>query len=263
MREFWFDREGVRLFAVEDGSGRVIVMLHGGMASHLAALPLVAPLSSRYRVVVPDLRGIGKSISGAALSFDQLSDDVGVLLDQLGSECAIVAGVSGGSGIALRFALRCPDRVAGLVLVKPIHAGEERGYTQQQRAAFSAMDAVASRAIGEGVQVLRPLYASLPAPVRERALKMAENFDAASVVATSHFIASGVQPFASLAELASLTAPTLLVRGDDPLHPADVSELYASNIPNCMVLPASVGDVAAAIGNFAETLDRAVPGWAV
>jgi pimeloyl-ACP methyl ester carboxylesterase len=260
MQEFWFDSEGVPLFAVEDGSGPVIVMLHGGMASHLAALPLVAPLSSRYRVVVPDLRGSGKSISGAALSFDQLAGDVGVLLDLLGSDCAIVARVSGGCGVALRFALRCPGRVAGLVLVRPIHAGEERGYTEQQRASFSAMDAVASRAIDEGVEVLAPLYAGLPSPMRERALKMVEDFDAASVVATSQFLASGVQPFSSLADLASLTAPTLLVCGDDLLHPHEVSELYASNIPNCTVLPASVVDIAAAIGNFAETLDLAEPG---
>ena len=252
MREFWYESGGVRLFAVEDGSGPAIVMLHGGMANHLAALPLVAPLTSAYRVITPDLRGSGKSWSGAPLTFDRLADDVAALLDHIGVDQALVGGVSGGSGVALRFALRYHVRTAALVVVNPVYAGEERGYTEPQKSTFAMMDAVASRALDEGVQVLRPLYANLPPPVREKALAMIEEFDAASVVATSRFIASGAQPFASAAELRSLQVPTLLVRAGDPLHPAEVSDLYAASIPNCTVLPASTTDIAAAIGVFCE-----------
>jgi 3-oxoadipate enol-lactonase len=250
MREFWFDSEGVRLYAVENGAGRAIVMLHGGMASHVASLPLVSPLASQFRVITPDLRGNGKSWSGEPLTFDRLADDVAALLDHIGEERAVVGGVSGGSGVALRFALRHPGRTAGLVLVKPVYAGEERGYTAQQKEAFERMDAVASRALAEGVQVLRPMYANLPPEIREKALAMVEGFDAASVVATSRFIASGAQPFVSTADLRSLSVPTLIVRGDDPLHPAEVSDLYAENIPGCTVAPASTSDVAAEIGAF-------------
>lgn len=255
MGEIWFESGGVRLFAVEDGAGPVLVMLHGGMASHVASLPLVLPLSSRYRpyrIITPDLRGNGKSASGAPLTFDQLADDVVALLDHIGVDRAVVGGVSGGSGIALRCALRHPGRLTGLVLVKPVYAGEERGYTDPQKQTFAMMDAVASRALDEGVQVLRPLYANLPPDIREKALAMLEGFDAASVVATSHFIASGVQPFATAADLRSLSVPTLLIRGDDPLHPAEVSDLYAENIPGCTVAPASTVDVAAEIGAFCD-----------
>jgi 3-oxoadipate enol-lactonase len=254
VREIWLESAGVRLFAVEDGHGPAIVMLHGGMASHVAALPLVAPLSSRYRVITPDLRGNGKSWSGAPLTFDRLAGDVEHLLDHLGVDRAVVGGVSGGTGVALRFALRYPDRTATLVLVKPVYAGEERGYTEQQKATFAGMDAVASRALEEGVQVLRPLYANLPPPIREKALAMVESFDAASVVATSRFIASGAQPFATPEELKSVRVPTLLVRGDDPLHPAEVSDLYAASIPGCTVLPAATEDVASAIGAFCDQI---------
>ena len=252
MREVWFESEGVRLFAVEDGVGPAIVMLHGGMGNHLASLPLIAPLASRYRVIAPDLRGSGMSWSGARLTFDQLANDIEVLLEHIGGDRAVVGGVSGSSGIALRFALRHPSRTAGLVVVKPVHGGDERGYTDHQKDAFARMDAVASRALEEGVQVLRPLYANLPPQIREKALAMAEGFDAASVVATSHFIASGAQPFTSAADLRSLSVPTLLVRGDDALHPADVSDLYEENIPNCKVAPASTTDVAAEIGAFCD-----------
>ncbi|MEI6246372.1 MAG: hypothetical protein WCQ64_15180, partial [Acidobacteriota bacterium] len=43
MRESWIDGDGARLFVVEDGVGPAIVMLHGGMASHHAVLPMVLP----------------------------------------------------------------------------------------------------------------------------------------------------------------------------------------------------------------------------
>ncbi len=251
MREFSFESDGVRLFAVEDGDGPVIVMLHGGMANHLAALPLIAPLSTTNRIIAPDLRGSGKSWYGNTLTFDRLAEDVESLLDHIGVERAVVGGVSGGSGVALRFALRFPDRASGLVVVKPVYAGGDRGYTEQQKATFAMMDAVASRALDEGVQVLRPMYENLPSQMREKALAMIEEFDAASVVMTSRFITSGAQPFTTAAELRSLKAPTLLVRGDDPLHPPEVSDIYAANIPDCRVAPATI-DLAAAIGDFCK-----------
>lgn len=252
MREIWFERDGVRLFAVENGEGPVLVMLHGGMASHVASLPLVAPLSSRYRVITPDVRGNGKSWYGGPLTFNQLADDVAALLDHLGTDQGVIGGASGGSGAALRFALRYPDRTAALVLVKPVYAGEDRGYTEAQKQAFAGMDSLASRALDEGVQVLRPMYAALPPGIREKALEMIEGFDAASVVTTSRFIASGAQPFATAAELGSLSMPTLIVRGDDPLHPAAISDLYVENIPGATVAPASTSDVAAEIAAFGD-----------
>ena len=248
----WFESGGTRLFAVEDGSGRVIVMLHGALASHQAGLPLILTLAARYRILAPDVRGSGKSRSGELLTFDRLADDVEALLDHVGADRAVVGGVSSGSGVALRFALRHPDRAAGLLVVTPVYGGSERGYTEEQKAAFAAMDAVASRALGEGVRVLRPLYAKLPPPVREKALALIEGFDAASVVATSRFVASGAQPFASAGDLESLEVPTLLVRGADAIHPAEVSDLYAARIPHCTVSPAGTPDVAAAIGAFCD-----------
>lgn len=252
MREISFDAGGVRLFAVEEGSGPPVVMLHGGMADHRAVRPFVASLASRYRVITPDLRGSGKSGFGGTLTFDRLADDLAGLLDHLDEERAVVGGVSGGSGVAVRFALRHGDRAAGLVVVRPMYAGSRLGYTEAQLGAFTQMDAVASRALEEGVEVLRPLYANLPDPVRTKALAMIEEWDPASVVATSRFLASGAQPFTTPEDLRSVAVPALLVRGDDPQHPAEVSDLYAEHLPDCSVLPASTPDVPAAIGAFCD-----------
>jgi hypothetical protein len=79
-----------------------------------------------------------------------------------------------------------------------------------------------------------------------------ETFDPASVVTTSRFIASGMQPFIAATELADLEMPVLLVRGDDPMHPAVVSDIYAADIRHCEVLPASTSDIPSSIGMFVE-----------
>ncbi len=252
MGEFWVERGGVRLFVVEGGSGPAIVMLHGPMASHEAAWPLVAPCVDRFRIITPDLRGSGRSWCAGSLTFDELADDLAAVLDHVGVDRAVVGGVSGGSGVALRVALRHRDRTAGLVLVQPVYAGQERGYTESQRAAFTQLDVVASRAVEEGVQVLRPLYANLPATMRERAMALLSGLDPASVVATSRFLASGSQPFVSGTDLAAIEIPALVIRGDDALHPAHVSDFYVGALRACTTLAASTPDVPAAIGAFAE-----------
>jgi hypothetical protein len=102
------------------------------------------------------------------------------------------------------------------------------------------------------------MYANLPATIREKAISMLESFDPASVVATSRFLASGAQPFDSAADLTRLEPPVLLVRGDDPVHPAEVSDLYAANIPDCTTLEASTTDIASAIGAFTARCLRTV-----
>src|SRR5436190_671125 len=139
MREVSIVSDRIGLFAVEDGSGPAVVMLHGGLANHRAVLPLVTPLAARYRVIAPDLRGSG------------------------------------------------------------------------QVEAFATMQAFARRAPAEGIDILQPLYARLPDDLRERAWAVAARFDPASVAATSDFLASGAQPFASDAELESLGMPALVV----------------------------------------------------
>lgn len=256
MREVWLPLGDVRLFAVEDGHGPALVMLHGGLASHQAVLPLLMPLSVRHRVIAPDLRGSGRSWSSEPLTFDRLADDVARLLDHLSIDQGIIGGVSSGTGVAIRFALRHPSRVRGLVIMKPVYAGADVGYTSGQKAAFAAMDLIASRAPAEGIEVLRPLYAQLPEGFRERAWEIAAEFDPGSVAATSRFIASGAQPFASSADLRSIRVPTLLVRGDDPQHPAEVSDLYAASIAGCSALAATTEDLVAAIGSFCERVAR-------
>lgn len=237
MREFRVSCKGTQLFGVEDGDGAAVVMLHGALADHRAALGLVAPLAASYRVVVPDLRGSGRSWCRTRLSFDVLADDVAAVLDHLAIDRAVVGGVSSGSGVALRFALRHADRVRGVIVAKPIYAGATRGYSEEQREAFLAMDGAASRATSEGIDALRPLFNQLPEALRDRAWAVVSQFDPFSVVEACRFLASGEQPFVALADLEALEVPVLLVRGGDTQHPPELSDLYAASIRDCQVVP--------------------------
>lgn len=250
MAEHWIDRPDCRLYVLERGSGPAVIALHGGLADHAAALPLASGLPDRYRVVTPDIRGAGKSHYAADLSFDQLTEDLGATMDELGIAAAILVGVSTGTGVAVHFALNCPARVAGLVLVRPIYAGEDSGYMASQAAALGGMDAVASRAATEGVAALEPLYAGLPPGIRDKAMAMAQGFDGPSVAATSRFVAGGAQPFRSADELGSLTMPTLIVRGNDPMHPAEISDLYVAKVPTADVAEVPDDEVAETIASF-------------
>src|SRR5207248_8172528 len=70
------------------------------------------------RVITWDQRGHGRTESTPdPFSYWDSADDQRALLDHLGIEEAIVGGMSQGGFIGLRFALRYPDRTAGLVLI--------------------------------------------------------------------------------------------------------------------------------------------------
>jgi pimeloyl-ACP methyl ester carboxylesterase len=247
MRDIRFESQGTDLFAFEAGDGPPVILLHGGLANHLAIWRFAEPLVARFRVIAPDVRGSGRSHFGGELSWDLLADDVAALARHLGIERAAIGGISSGAGVAVRTALRHPEVVSALIVLTPAFAGGDVGYSPAQRAAMDAMDAAGRRAVAEGVQVLFPLADGLPPELRERARAMFATYDAASVAATTRFLASGPQPFANAGELAAITAPTLIIPGTDPTHPPEVAERYR-RIPRATLV--ATADYATAIADF-------------
>jgi pimeloyl-ACP methyl ester carboxylesterase len=252
-KDIWFESQGTRLYTRQIGSGHPVVFLHGGLADHRAAELVAGPLSTAYRVILPDLRGSGRSLYSAELSWQALADDLSALLDHLGIQSAAIGGSSMGSGVALRFALSHPGRVLGLILMSPVYPGNDRGLSQAQTAAMQAIGAAGQTALEHGVQALIPLYARLPEPIRERAIAMLRDFDASSLAATTRLLASQIQPFESNEQLAQLDVPSLLIPGTDAEHPVEVAELYAQKLPRARIaqpgatLPASLTSFCAAL----------------
>jgi 3-oxoadipate enol-lactonase len=105
------------LFVEQAGTGTPLLLIHGLMVSGAMFQPVVPALAARYRVVIPDLRGHGRS--GALpepYSVEQLARDLARLLDDLEIDAAHVVGYSQGGAVAQQFARDYPERVRGLVL---------------------------------------------------------------------------------------------------------------------------------------------------
>jgi 3-oxoadipate enol-lactonase len=259
MQEFWYDADGVRLYAMQRGNGRAIILLHGGGADHRACLAVVAPFSARYRVVVPDLRSSGRSWCADRLTWDRLAEDVRALMDHIGAARAVVGGISMGTGVALRFARQFPERTAGLVALAPVYRGGELGLTEYQAATFASLGPALARAPEQGIEAFRPLYQTSTA-MEAYFDGMIGSVDLGSFIATNQFMASGAQPFDSVRYLESIAVPALLVRGNDPMHPPEISDLYAARLRRCSTVDLSGktddesrnAAIAAAIEEFCE-----------
>lgn len=252
LTEVYFESAGTKLFAVESGEGRPIVLLHGGLANHLGCRVWAGPLATRFRLLTPDLRGSGRSIHHDALSWDLLADDVAALLRHLGISRAVIGGVSGGAAVATRVALRHPAITEALVVLHPAFGGAELGLTPSQVAAMQAMDAAGQRCVRDGIEVLFPLLDALPEPVRERGRKVFATYDPRSVAATTRFYASGAQPFASGRELAAIAVPTLLVPGIDDTHPREMADVYRQNLRDCTFREVDPAAFGTAIADFID-----------
>ncbi|MDP8956633.1 MAG: alpha/beta fold hydrolase [Actinomycetota bacterium] len=118
------EADGVMLSSYVAGEGTPVVLLHGLGGSKVTWLPIVAPLSKAYRVIVPDLPGHGESakprVDYSARFYARV---VRHLLDALGIEQAVLLGNSMGGRIALELGLRSPGRVVASVLLSPSAPG--------------------------------------------------------------------------------------------------------------------------------------------
>ena len=108
---------GVEIFHETQGKGPPLLLVSGTGHDHTfwsAQLPL---LSTDYRCIVFDNRGVGKSTAPApGYSLADMADDAAGVLDAAGVERAHVMGFSMGGHISTELTLRHPERVVSLGL---------------------------------------------------------------------------------------------------------------------------------------------------
>jgi pimeloyl-ACP methyl ester carboxylesterase len=111
---------GQRLYYEDTGGpGPAIIFSHGIMLDATMFAPQVAALRDRYRCIVWDERGHGKT-AGETLppfSYYDSANDLAALLAFLGVSSAILVGVSQGAFLGMRCALTHPGQVRALVLI--------------------------------------------------------------------------------------------------------------------------------------------------
>lgn len=105
---------GVALYYRDIGpaDGLPVVLLHGFPETGDAFAPVVASLARQYRLIVPDLRGVGWSeVAPAGYEKRIVATDVRALMDRLGITRAHVIGHDLGARVAVAFAVQYPERL--------------------------------------------------------------------------------------------------------------------------------------------------------
>jgi pimeloyl-ACP methyl ester carboxylesterase len=108
------------------GKGPVILLAHGMWCDAGMFTSVATDLARDHRVLVPDLRGHGRSsVPDQPWRIGDVADDLVAILDQLRVDKVTLAGFSMGGMAAVDFAIRHGDRLAGLALMGTSAAGEE------------------------------------------------------------------------------------------------------------------------------------------
>ena len=109
--------DDIRLYAVEQGEGEPLVLLHGNGEDHTYFQNQIAPFSRFFHVIAPDTRGHGRSPRGEKpFSLETFADDLNGCLEERNIPAANLLGFSDGGNIALLFAMKYPQKVKKLVL---------------------------------------------------------------------------------------------------------------------------------------------------
>ncbi len=107
----------LEVFYLEAGSGRPLILLHGGTATSSDWDGAIERLAAQYRIIAPDTRGHGRTSNPLQrLSYAQFADDTAMLAHALGLERPVIVGYSDGGQTALEFGIRHPGKAAALVL---------------------------------------------------------------------------------------------------------------------------------------------------
>jgi pimeloyl-ACP methyl ester carboxylesterase len=106
---------GIKIWYAEFGRGTPVILLHGGLANSNYWGKLVPALSPRYRVIVMDSRGHGRSSrDDKPYGYDLMASDVVALMDYLKIDKAALVGWSDGAIIGLDIAMHHPERLTKL-----------------------------------------------------------------------------------------------------------------------------------------------------
>jgi 3-oxoadipate enol-lactonase len=219
-----------QLFYEVTGSGPDVVLLHPFPLNHHFWDGIVPQLDTRYRVVRPDLRAHGDSDAGdGPVAMTTLADDLDRLCRELQITRAIFVGVSIGGYTLFEFWKRHRERVAALVLANT-RAGAE---TPEGRAARLQ---IAEKVEREGTaafidDLLQKLFSKTTLANRpdivDAARARAKTMSPTDIAQVQRGMAERAD---SVAALASVNVPTLVIAGEDDSVPLSELELIRQRI---------------------------------
>lgn len=194
----------ISLYYQEQGEGEALFLLHGNGEDGTYFANQISFFSDRYRVIAVDTRGHGKSPRGTApFTMEQFAVDLHSLMEKLQIQRGIILGFSDGANIAMKFALKYPDRVKALIL----NGGN-----------------LNTKGVKRSIQI----------PI-EIGYRFAKLFAGKSEEAKSHMEILRLmvnEPNIRPEELCAIQAPTLVIAGTRDMIKTAHTELIADHIPN-------------------------------
>lgn len=115
--------DGVEIDALVGGEGPPLLLLHGYPQTRMAWHAMAPSLMRDYTLVIPDLRGYGRSGKPAGdndhklYSKRQMARDQAIAMNALGFKCFFVAGHDRGGRVAYRLALDMPEAVRAVAVL--------------------------------------------------------------------------------------------------------------------------------------------------
>ena len=222
---------GINLAYTRLGKGTPLMLVHGFPLDSSSWNELIPYLKDHFDLILPDLRGFGKSTTvEAPYTLSDMADDLAGLLDHLGVEKTALAGHSMGGYISLAFAKKYPQRVSGLGLIASQAAtdapeGKERRYK-------TAAD-VAEKGVGVVVEAMTPKL-SADVRVQEFVRGVIERQSKQAVIGALKAMAVRED---SMPILSSSDFPLVLIHGDaDQLVPLERAKEIKSANPSARLL---------------------------
>ena len=100
---------GINLYYETHGSGRPLILLHGGLGSGEMFGPLLPALAAGHQVIAVDLQGHGRTADiDRPITVQNMADDIAALITHLGLDKPDVMGYSLGGGVAFWTAVKVP-----------------------------------------------------------------------------------------------------------------------------------------------------------
>ena len=204
---------------VERGEGPPLVLVPGIQGRWEYSRGLVEALSASYRVITFSLGDDRRPARASASRMDLFAEQVNVALDRLQLSQATIVGVSFGGLVALRFAASSPERTAALVLIS---APGPKWHLRPRHDMYARLPWLFGPAfLAESPWRLRKeIVAALPEwPARRRYLREQLRTVLTAPVSLSRMAARArlIASYDRVADCAHVSAPTLIVQGDEAL----------------------------------------------
>lgn len=114
--ETFIDVNGVTLSYLEQGSGKPLILLHGGGGSCHDFEPVMEELAEEYKVLAVDSRGHGKSSKVEAYHYQDMAEDIAEFIRKKELKGAALYGFSDGGIVGLLLASQYPDLISCMVI---------------------------------------------------------------------------------------------------------------------------------------------------